>query len=182
MIENSPVLLIAMPQLADPNFHRSVVLILNHSSDGAMGLILNTPLGEHTLGSFAETQESICHDNLARTVLYKGGPVDTQRGWLHHVNPIVEEKKEILPGLFLSGSMESLKTLLEDGKNPIKFCLGYAGWSPGQLEEEMKQGAWLDAKSSLAYILETDSELLWEKILRDMGIEPANLVSVGGVH
>jgi putative transcriptional regulator len=174
--------MIAMPQLGDPNFYRSVVLMLHHTKDGAMGLIVNSPLEHHTLGSFAESEGLFCHEKLQTTPIYKGGPVEPQRGWILHVNSNVVEKREILPGLFLSGTMESMKKLLETGSEPLKLVLGYAGWSPGQLENEMQQGAWLDAKSSLAYVVETDAKILWDKVLRDMGIEPANLVSAGGVH
>ncbi len=175
-------LLLAMPQLGDPNFYRSVVLMLHLTKDGAMGLIINAPLEHHTLGSFAESEGIPCHEAFLTTPIYRGGPVEPQRGWILHGNAAIVEKREILPGLFLSGTMESMKKLLEAGSAPVKLVLGYAGWSPGQLENEMKQGAWLDAQSSVSYVVETDPKILWEKVLRDMGIEPTSLVSAGGVH
>lgn len=155
--------------------------MLQHTKEGAMGLVVNIPT-EHTLGGFAKEQEISCHQDLQKASIFQGGPVEPQRGWILHGHHGLEEKREIMPGIYLSGTMDSLKQLLEAGDPPVKFLLGYAGWEAGQLEEEMKQGSWLDAQAKAPYIFETNPQELWGRILRDMGIDPATLISAGGVH
>ncbi|MFO1519128.1 MAG: YqgE/AlgH family protein [bacterium] len=181
MSDFRPLFLIAMPQLLDPNFSRSVVLILDHDREGAMGLVVNHPLAMN-LGDFALQEKMLCHGALQKTSVFKGGPVETDRGWVLHTDDSVEERKEIMPGLYLSTSSDSLKKLLENGSQPLRLILGYAGWAAGQLESEMKLGSWLTFQANPKDVLETDPSRTWTTVLRSMGVDPMQLISVRGVH
>lgn len=181
MKAENPHYLIAMPQLTDPNFHHGVVLMITHNKEGAVGLVVNKPL-EMTLGQFAKSQEVICHLSLQQLPVYQGGPVEPEHGWILHRDSQVQEKQEIMPGIFLSGTLVTLYELMEKGAHPLKLILGYAGWSAHQLESEMQVGAWLSQKPEAKYAFYPNPESTWNVILKDMGIDPAQLSSVSGVH
>jgi putative transcriptional regulator len=168
--------LIAMPQLGDPNFHRSVVLVLKHGADGARGLVLNRPT-QVTLDDVARGQSLSVAPRLSRQAVYFGGPVDPQRGYVLHDRFSVVEKQSLAPGLFLSDTVEALKQLLEEGSGTLRFFLGYAGWAPRQLERELAQGTWLFTEASPERVLRSEAETLWDEVLRQMGVNPAMLQS-----
>ena len=175
------MMLIAVPQLVDPNFKRSVVLILHHDEDGAFGLVVNdpTPL---SLKDFANTQKMACHLKHRRQPVFCGGPVEPYRGWILHQLTDLEEKQEINSGLFVSGSNETLKKVLEEAKKPFRFLLGYAGWGPHQLEKEMEEGSWITTPVDPKYIFMDKSEDIWDAMLHDMGVDPASLAQGHGLH
>lgn len=177
----SPGLLIAMPQLADPNFHRSIVFMLEHNDEGAMGLIVNKPSGL-TLGELGRSQNLAVAVALEASPVFMGGPVATHRGFVLHDFEGVEEKTPIVPGLYVSVSQKSLEPLLVQDGGWFRFALGYAGWGPGQLEKELTEGSWLFQEVTVATLKRETPEDLWEKTLLDMGIFPASLVPGGGVH
>lgn len=181
MTKSSPIFLIAMPQLLDPNFEKSVVLIFNHSPDGALGIVVNKTTEINT-GDFAHLQNMDCHPDLENLPIIRGGPVEPDRCWVLHANDSLEEKQEIVPGLHLSGTTDSLKYLLQQGTKPLRIVVGYAGWAPGQLENEMAQGAWLTSPINKKYILETKPTYVWRDVLQDMGVDPSKLVMGGGIH
>jgi putative transcriptional regulator len=181
MTEFTPMLQIAVPQLGDPNFFHSVVLILQHNAEGALGLILNNPL-ELNLGDFARQQTWPCHQALETRPVFCGGPVDPERGWILHRNAAVAERQELLPGLYVSGTRETLMELLKSGEDNFRFFLGYAGWGSGQLEKEMKEGSWITATVEAKYVLDTDPAGTWNAVLKDMGVDPNRLALGGGFH
>ncbi|MBI3540898.1 MAG: YqgE/AlgH family protein [Deltaproteobacteria bacterium] len=176
----NPMFLIAVPQLGDPNFARSVVLMLHHNEEGALGLIVNSPT-QMTLGTFARAEGFTCHPDLEMRPVFRGGPVDPERGWILHQDETVKERQEILPGFFVSGSRETLGGLLEKGAH-FRLLTGYAGWTEGQVEEEMKQGGWIAAKVSPKYVFETNPSETWDLILNDMGVDPTQLMVGTGLH
>lgn len=173
--------LIAMPQLNDPNFNHGVVLMIHHNAEGAVGFLVNKPL-EMTLGQFALSKGVPCHKNLEDSPVYFGGPVEREHGWILHLDPEISEKQEIMPGIFLSATLASLYELMKKGVSQVKLILGYAGWSPHQLEDEMQEGAWLSQEPDPKYSFWPQPEETWKVILKDMGIDPAQLTSVSGVH
>lgn len=173
--------LIAIPQLGDPNFVRSVVLLLHHASDGALGLVINHP-SQLELGAFAHEHALPCHSAAKKQFVYRGGPVEPTRGWILHTDDEVKERQEVLPGLFVSGSLETLTGLLADGNKPFKLLLGYAGWGPGQLEREMEMGSWLTVEPGVRHVLETPASETWNQVLADMGVDPARLAMASGIH
>ena len=165
-----------MPQLGDPNFHRSVVLVLQHSAEGARGLVLNRPT-RVTLEDVARGQSISVAPRLCREPVYAGGPVEPQRGLVLHDRAALLEKRQLGPGLFLSETVDALEELLAEGSGVLRFFLGYAGWGPQQLEREVKQGTWLFTEASTDRVLRGDADTLWEEVLRQMGVEPAMLQS-----
>jgi putative transcriptional regulator len=176
----APGFLIAMPQLNDPNFHRSVVLMIEHSEGGAMGLVLNraAPI---TLKEVADGQSFKLSPTRVAEPVFMGGPVEPQRGFVLHDSTDIGERHEVVPGLFLSMTLDALEPLLAAESSRVRFCLGYAGWGPMQLEQEIAQGAWLYAEASAEHALEPDHKQIWDNVLRGMGVDPAMIVAARGV-
>lgn len=151
-------LLLAHPSLRDPNFRRSVVLMSSHDEDGSMGVVLNRPMGK-TLGELS-VEHSV--GPLAHIPVFKGGPVETDRlllcAWRFHPD---ESGFQLLVGL------EPERAIELQGESGMHFrCfLGYAGWTPGQLESEMRQNAWVKVPL-VANLLELPpNETAWREIL-----------------
>ena len=158
---NSPLkgkILIASPELQDPNFAHSVVLIVQHDENGAMGLIINRPL--ETTVSDAWTQVSaVPYPN--EDPLYQGGPCEGPLIVLHKEPG--KGQMEVYDGIYLSSDADAVKALVDDVADPLKFFVGYAGWSPMQLESELSEGAWQVAEISSSIILSTPREL-WDEL------------------
>ncbi len=180
-ILRQPLFLIAMPQLLDPRFSKSVVLLLEHDRQGAFGLVINKAT-EIQLGTFAASQGLGCHRDYDQTPLYFGGPVSPEKGWILHQNSEVPESQPVLPGLFLSNSVASMKQLFQSGGAALHVMLGYAGWSSEQLDEEIRQGAWLMIPAKIPPILEYTSSKTWDLLLREMGVDPLHLFPSGGLQ
>lgn len=180
-LSTAPCLLLAMPQLDDPNFHRSVVLLCRADEEGTMGLVVNRPTSAH-VGSVIDFDPPLAHDNQARAWI--GGPVDPQRGWiLIAADEPVAEAHAIAPGIYLSGSMLLLREMLESADaGRRRFLLGYAGWGEGQLDDELADSSWLTTEPEVDLIFDTPPEVMWETAIRRLGIEPFSLQSGGGVH
>lgn len=170
-----------MPQLGDPNFHRSVVLMIEHSDTGAMGLVVNRPAAM-TLKDIGRGQQLEVARVREDDSVMVGGPVEPQRGFVLHDSNTITEKHEVLPGLFLSLTVDALQPLLSDPRTHLKFCLGYSGWGPGQIEKELSQGSWLFTEASAHPVLFGSPEELWDGTLRGMGVDPAMLVPGRGLH
>ena len=188
-------LLCAVPQLRDPNFVRSVVLMVDHSRKGAFGLILNHPLPT----AIAEMASAIGLEWVGpedREVRL-GGPVEPSRGFILHDRPEWDPLADALtPELFLTTSLDAVKAAA-DVENPrlgapgtqAQAFLGYAGWSAGQLEAEMASGSWMpvplrpDGSAGQGvtptWLWATDPESMWAGALRSVGIDPAWLVGAG---
>jgi len=179
----APGLLIAMPQLADPNFHHGVVLMLEHGNGGSFGLVINRPAGNPV----ADLLDSISVEwkGDSESVAWLGGPVQPETGWVLHepVDGMPEEGTyEILPGLHLTSGTDSLKVLAKQPPRRVRFLLGYAGWGPNQLESELTQGSWVNSDATADLIFDTPPEALWSAAVRRLGIEPDSLVPGAGVH
>jgi len=170
-----------MPQLGDPNFHRSVVLMIEHGDTGSMGLIVNrgAPL---TLGELARGQSLKIATELTQQPVFVGGPVEPHRGFILHDDETILEKHTVLPGLHLSVTLDALGALLERPHVNLRFCLGYAGWGPRQLEGEMATGSWLFAEATADALLKGDPAQLWDVTLRGMGVDPAMLMMGKGLN
>ncbi|MCL2641397.1 MAG: YqgE/AlgH family protein [Phycisphaerales bacterium] len=151
--------LIASPELLDPNFAQSVVLILQHDPNGAMGLILNRPL-ETTVQEAWEQVSAVPYPNT--DPLYQGGPCEGPLMVLHKDPNRAQLEIE---GTFLSTDADTVRALVTDALDPIKFFVGYAGWSAEQLESELRQGAWLVAPIDSTHIFSTPPNL-WRSLLK----------------
>lgn len=165
-------MLVAAPMMRDPNFHRSVILLCEHGENGTFGLILNHPL-DMQLGDVIE--EFFAYD----PPVHLGGPV--QRNTLHYVHRRPEDVPEgvaLADGVVWGGDFESLKSIVRTGDvdyGDVRFFLGYAGWSPGQLEEEVEEGAWIPTSIVPDLVFDSGVQELWREVLRRMGGEYALL-------
>ena len=170
-----------MPQMGDPNFHRSVVLMIEHNDEGSMGLVINhaAPL---TMADLGKGQQLTVAAGRADQSVLIGGPVEPYRGFVLHDSDTVEEKVLVLPGLYLSVTSDALEPLLAMDDVRMRFCLGYSGWGPRQLEKELTQGAWLFTEATAAATLDGEPDGLWAQTLKEMGVDPAMLVVGSGVH
>ena len=173
----APGILIAVPQMDDPNFHRSVVLLVEHGESGAMGIVFNRP-SDIALADIGQEHGMDVSDEAG--VAFLSGPVQRERGFLVHRRTDVTDSVKLDEDVFLSVSTDALKTLLAGDPASYRLCLGYAGWGPGQLEREMVAGGWLNSTISAKRIFDTPVEKIWDAVIRDLGIDPAFLVQGGG--
>ena len=177
----TPTLLLSMPQLDDPNFGRTVVLLCEYASEGAFGLIINRPT-DFPAASVVQLQPPVLAAN--ELPLWIGGPVEPERGWiLLNETRADDDAREIAPGLFLSASPAVLRRVLESSMPPqARVIAGYAGWGPGQLDEELSQSSWLLADVDAEFLFNTPAADLWEAAIRRLGAEPSRLQQGHGVH
>lgn len=179
----APGLLLAMPQLLDPNFERSVVLMIEHSAEGSWGLIVNRP-SSIPIGEVLDSM-GIEWAGDPDAVVWSGGPVQPRTGWLIH-SPVPgaagEDSVEVTEGLALTTSPARLRELALDPPARLRFLMGYSGWGAGQLESELAQGAWVHAEAAPELVFETSPARMWEQAMRSIGIDPATLVPARGVH
>jgi putative transcriptional regulator len=176
----TPVMLMAMPQVLDPFFHRSVVLLLHHEDEGSFGFIVNRPTGIK-VGEILKGMD-VGWEGGEEAVAYFGGPVQPQLGTVLF-SPVLEENDpedtatEIAPGLALTQHIGDLSRLAEAPPDQFRLLLGYAGWGEGQLMEEILRNDWLTAPVSSELIFAPDPERVWDAALRSVGIDPAALPS-----
>lgn len=181
----APSFLLSMPQMTDPNFARTVVLLCKHSEDqGSFGLVVNRPLV--TSGRVTVNLDPPVSTDRELQV-WAGGPVDPQRSWVlvGREPEGVEELTgmRIADDLYLSTSPELLRQLL--GPAPpsrTRLIVGYSGWAPHQLEMELEASAWLMADVDSDLIFGTPPEHMWEAAIRRLGADPAALQMSRGVH
>lgn len=179
----APTLLLAMPQMQDPNFARSVVLLCRHEKDGAMGLVVNRKT-DTRVSSIAVLDPPPKRDNGLDAWI--GGPVEPQRGWLLlGYDPDVPGTLEVGEGIYLCASADVLRRVIEAdaaANSEHRFLLGYAGWGGGQLESELAASAWLTADVTKSLVFATPPEEMWEAAIRSLGINPYSLQMGSGVH
>jgi putative transcriptional regulator len=146
-----------------------------------MGLLLNRP-SKLAYSTFFKSQNMTFAGN-GHSMVHQGGPVQTDRAFLlhdsHHKGP---ETENIIGELSLSYSLESLKMLADDPPPHLRIFLGYSGWGPGQLAKEITTGAWLLGRANRRLVFDIPPERVWEAALREMGIEPVQLIHSGAVH
>lgn len=154
----APCLLVASPRIQDPHFQRAVVLLWHHDEDGAIGVVVNRTL-DHALPDVLDLPDEVDAEDYAATHVHWGGPVETGTGTVVTPQAVSEEEGWNVSGLGVSRSMDVLMGLLKRGA-PIKLCLGYAGWGPGQLEEEVRSGGWIytDIDPTLVFDLPADEQ------------------------
>ncbi len=174
--------LIAMPALDDPNFFHTVTYICEHNDEGALGIVINRPT-DITLGEML-TQLSLDAELQVDTTInvFEGGPVQQENGFLLHTPlgqwnaslPVTEQ-------IALTTSKDILEAIAQ-GAGPQRFlvALGYAGWGPGQLEEEMAANAWLSGPASAEILFDTPAEQRWQAAAALLGVDLRLLSSESG--
>jgi putative transcriptional regulator len=183
-------LLIAMPVMSDPRFARSVIYLCAHSEDGAMGLIINQRASHisfpdllERLGIETAENEDGVSDDAGTVSIHVGGPVETGRGFvLHSADYFVDDSTlPIEDGVCLTATIDILKAIAAgSGPNRAILALGYAGWSPGQLESEIQANGWLNCPADPDLIFDTNLEAKYTRALAKIGIDPSHLVSDAG--
>jgi putative transcriptional regulator len=174
-----------MPQLADPNFSRAVVLMIEHGEQGSFGLVVNDP-SEITATELLDSLEmSWCGSNEA--VVWKGGPVSPSTGWVLHepvgvANAGSGGTIEITSTISLSTSPDRLRAIANQPPRNVRLLLGYSGWGPGQLVAEMARGAWLHTSATPSLVFETPPAEIWDRAMRTLGINPRDLFTGKGVN
>lgn len=167
----SPTLLIASPQMRDPFFERTVVLVWHHSVDeGAMGVVVNRAL-EHTLPEVLDLETDVDLDTYAENHVVWGGPVEESSGTVLTPDGLPDEDEGwVLPtGIGVTRSPAALLQILEEGR-PLVLCLGYAGWGPGQLDREIAEGGWLFADCDAEIVFHTPPEHRYDRALASLGL------------
>lgn len=165
--------LIAMPNLKDPDFERTVTYICAHNEEGAMGIVINKPL-DIELGEIFE-QMDIPADNpeMNNKMIFLGGPVHTDRGFiLHQTNNKWDSSIIVSDELCVTTSKDILEAIaVGDGPAESLIALGYAGWGGGQLEQELLENTWLSSPANLETIFKTPYEQCWNSAAKHMGID-----------
>ncbi len=176
-------LLIAMPAMRDPRFVQSVIFICAHTPDGAMGVVLNRPVKSPKFPDLLQHLGVEPSPPQRLLPVGTGGPVDDQRGFvLHSSDWTGEGSMEVDPQHLLSANLEILRAVAAGGgPEKARLVLGYAGWGAGQLDEEMKQNAWLNVPPDDAIIYDTNYGTKWQRALAMLHIDPAQL-STGAGH
>lgn len=171
-----------MPQLLDPNFKRAVVLLVHHDEEGTFGLVVNQPSELSVRQVCDDLSIPWCGDEAA--TLRIGGPVQPETGWVVFGDggDDFEDVHRVVEGLSVAGSLQTLREIAAAPPDRLAFLLGYAGWGPHQLEEELAQGAWLLAPVCADVVFGVDPGEMWERVLRDLGVDPSTLVATPGVH
>ena len=157
--------LAASPHLPDPNFYRSVVLMIQHDAEGALGVVLNRP-SEHTVSEIWEMIgiEDVDCDRMVNV----GGPVDGPIMAVHAHKELAES--EVRPGIFVSTDRDLLAEIVSRPEGRFLVFTGYAGWGAGQLDEELRVGGWLTAEASEAEVFYEGKDL-WKKVTSSIGME-----------
>lgn len=183
-ISLAPSLLLSMPQLTDPNFERTVVLLCRHNEDGAFGLVINRPV--MTSGLLTVNLDPPLETRREITV-WVGGPVEPQRSWMLVHGTLPDDDPDggltVTDRLYLSTSPRLLRRTLEpDPPADVRLVVGYAGWGPGQLEEELQDSAWLLSEVDPTFVFATAPDEMWEAAIRRLGADPGALQTSKGVH
>jgi putative transcriptional regulator len=171
-----PVLLLAMPQVLDPFFHKSVVLLVAHEEEGSFGFIMN----RRTEIKVADILKgmAIVWGGEETLKAHFGGPVQPQLGTvIFGPKQASEGLTEVIPGVAISQQLSDLTQLANEPPRDFRLFLGYAGWGAGQLVEEILRNDWLTAPPSRELIFVEHPEQAWDEALRSVGIEPASLPS-----
>jgi putative transcriptional regulator len=183
-------LLIAMPGMQDSRFARTVVYICAHSADGAMGITINKAASEITFKDLLVQLEIVPEgpairlpEGAGRMKVHRGGPVETTRGFVLHSADYFSESSTlpIDDDVCLTATIEILKAIA-GGRGPANalLALGYAGWAPGQLENEIQANGWLFCPASADIIFDPDLDAKYERALATLGIDPTRLASDAG--
>lgn len=182
--------LVAMPGMADERFVETVVFLVAHGEDGAMGLVVNKPMGDMHLSDILMEMEldaearaiRVSEQRLEQDVL-KGGPVDTSRGFVLHTPDYFRDGNSYLVGeeVCLTATLDVLRAIA-DGTGPAHsvLALGYCGWGAGQLEAELKQNGWLTLEHTPDLMFSVPAARRYDKALAMLGVSRANLSPYSG--
>lgn len=175
-------LLIAMPSMMDPNFHRTVTYICEHNEHGALGLVINRPL-DFDLGEvFDQLSLTKADVELANAPILRGGPVELERGFVIHDSADEWESTTSIGDSIQVTTSQDILSAMATGNGPKRaiVILGYAGWGAGQLENEITENAWLSAPGSPQIVFDTPYEQRWQEAAALLGVDLATISTDAG--
>jgi len=170
-------LLVAMPTMPDPRFERSVVYLCAHSEEGAMGIVVNKPLQSLSFSELLDHLKIETESLDDRIRVHFGGPVESARGFVLHSSDYMHDATMMVDDEFaLTATVDVLKALAE-GKGPRDslLALGYAGWAPGQLDEEIQNNGWLTVPADEEVVFHLQNDLKWQSAVGRLGVDISNL-------
>ncbi len=173
-------LLVAMPQMGDPRFARSVIYLCTHSGDaGAMGLVINKVLGSLTLAELFAQLEIECVPFVKKSPVHFGGPVEPGRGFVLHTADYREEATLPITGnIAITATLDIMRAIGKgEGPRHSLFALGYAGWGPGQLDAEIQANGWLSVAADEGIVFDPDHDGKWQRALAKLGADLSTLSS-----
>jgi putative transcriptional regulator len=171
--------LISMPSLKDPNFEKTVTYVCVHNEEGAMGIVINKPLDIGLGEIFVQMDISVENPVANNKTVYQGGPVHIDHGFiLHQSNQEWDSSIIVSADLCVTTSKDILEAIAEgNGPEESLVALGYAGWSAGQLEQELLDNAWLTGPADKDIIFNTSSDQCWETAANHIGVDIEKLSS-----
>lgn len=176
-------LLIALPGMPDPRFEKGVIFMCAHSLEGAMGIMINRPVDGLTFRDLmAKLELAVVPEASDMPVLF-GGPVDTGRGFVLHSRDFEspESTLAIAEDISLTATVDILRAIGQGlGPRQSLFALGYAGWGPGQIENEIKANGWIHCDADAALVFDEDWQSKWSGALRKLGIDASSLTANAG--
>ncbi len=175
-------LLVAMPQMRDPRFTRSVIYMCAHNAEGAMGLVINRLVGSITFPDMLEQLGIAAGDHGRQIKVHFGGPVDAGRGFVLHSDEYRHEGTvAVVDGMALTATIDILKDIA-GGHGPQRclLALGYAGWGAGQLDAEIQANGWLTVPADANLVFEGDLDGKWERALGKIGVTRTQLSGEAG--
>ena len=175
-------LLIAMPHMSDPRFHKSVIYLCAHTAEGAMGLVVNKLVGSLTFSDLLKQLEIESGPVSDQILVHFGGPVEQGRGFVLHSTDYVRESTLVVSKEFaLTATIDVLKSITS-GEGPAQslLALGYAGWAPGQLDAEIQSNGWLHVDADLELVFDLDHQNKWQRAVAKVGVDLTSLSSTAG--
>ena len=176
-------LIIAMPNIGDPRFERSVIYLFAHEGSGAMGLIVNRITDDVSFPELLSQLKLDITDHIDDTPVRFGGPVEMERGFVLHSADYHRDEAtlKVDDDISMTATIDILHAMAA-GKGPRKalFALGYAGWGPGQLEREILQNGWLHCEADPELVFDTADDNKWTRALAKIGVDPSLLSTAAG--
>ena len=160
-------LLVATREMKDPRFVESVIYIVKHDAQGAMGLVINKPIAKGLIDDLLKSSGREANGSQETIVIHYGGPVGRRHGFIFHTDDhVIEGTKKLGHGMAMTADVKMLEALAT-GKGPRRwlFMIGYAGWAPGQLEAELKTGSWFTLPGDQALIFGSDADKKWRQAM-----------------
>ena len=177
-------LLVAMPGIEDPRFERAVLYLCAHDEEQAMGLAVNRPVEGLTVVELLERLGVKSNIQAPRDLVLLGGPIERERGFVLHTDDFhsPDSSLPIAEGLSLTATRDVLDAMASPHRRPRKaiLALGYAGWGPGQLEQELRDNIWLICDADESLLFDEDHEHKWTRALAKLGITADHLSTAAG--
>jgi putative transcriptional regulator len=175
-------LLVAMPQMEDPRFERSVIYLCAHNAEGAMGLVVNRLFEAITFPDLLEQLNIETGPKTEQIRVHFGGPVESGRGFVLHSDDYVRDGTlKVRSGFALTATVDILKAIaVGEGPKRSLLALGYSGWGPGQLESEIAANGWLVVPADPTIVFEHDLDDKWQQALAATGVSVASLSGFAG--